>query len=284
MEDRFDQHVRSLIVKLLLDRTGQTLSDDRRYRVDRAIETVLANRGISRSADLIILLTQPDSAAVEQELLDALLNNETYFFRDRNVFNQLAERVLPDLARAKAASREIAIWSAGCSTGQEPLTLAMLFLSQGKLWDGWKVRIVATDISGTAITKARTATYSQFEIQRGLAVGQMLDHFEETPHGWRASDRLRAIVQYQSRNLLDGPPPDAPFDLILCRNVLLYFDVKARHRALSCLAMAMAPHSRLVLGGGEACIDCVGMFEPDAGDGSILRTFSPDLAAKADAA
>lgn len=270
MDDRFDQHMRSLIVRLLLDRTGQQLNEDRRYRVDRAIETVLASRGISRSADLIALLTQPDSAAVEQELIEALLNNETYFFRDRNVFNTLAEQVLPQLAKAKAASRELSIWSAGCSTGQEPLSLAMMIRDQGPVWHGWKIRIVATDISASAIRRAENATYSQFDIQRGLAVGQMLNHFDETDAGWRASDRLSTMIRYDTRNLLDGPPVGAPFDLVLCRNVLLYFEEGARRRAWHCLARAMASHSLLLLGGGETVIDSAGLFEQAGPDGGVF--------------
>jgi len=283
MDDRFDQPVRSLIVRLLLDRTGQQLNEDRRYRVDRAIETVLASRGITRSADLIALLTQPDSAAVEQELIEALLNNETYFFRDRNVFETLTDRVLPRLAKAKAASRELTIWSAGCSTGQEPLSLAMMIRDQGALWHGWKIRIVATDISTSAIRRAELATYSQFDIQRGLAVGQMLSHFSETEAGWRASEKLRTMIRYDTRNLLDGPPTGAPFDLILCRNVLLYFEDGARQRAWRCLARAMAPHALLVLGGGETAIGSGGLFEPAAPEGGVFR-LAGEAAASASAA
>jgi chemotaxis protein methyltransferase CheR len=271
MEDKLHPHATSLIVRLLHDRTGQTLSEDRRYRVDRAIETVLTRRGIACNSDLIVLLTQPDGPAVEQELIEALLNNETYFFRDRNVFNYLANRVLPELACAKAASRELTIWSAGCSTGQEPLSLAMLLLEQGAIWRGWKLRIVATDVSESAIAKARAATYSPFEIQRGLAVGQMLGHFEELKQGWRASDQLRELIDCRPGNLLHGPPGGARFDLILCRNVLLYFDPAARQAAGSRLAEAMAPHSWLVLGSGESVIDETGLFETVGTDGGVFR-------------
>jgi chemotaxis protein methyltransferase CheR len=271
MEDRIHPHATSLIVRLLHDRTGQTLSEDRRYRVDRAIETVLTKRGIVCNSDLIVLLTQPDGPAVEQELIEALLNNETYFFRDRNVFSYLADRVLPELAQAKATSRELTIWSAGCSTGQEPLSLAMLLLEQGAIWRGWKLRILATDVSESAIAKARAATYSQFEIQRGLAVGQMLGHFEELKQDWRASHRLREMIDYRPGNLLLGSPGGAKFDLILCRNVLLYFDPAARQVAGGRLAEAMAPHSRLLLGSGESVIDGNGLFETVGSDGGVFR-------------
>jgi chemotaxis protein methyltransferase CheR len=274
MEDRLHQYTTSLIVRLLHERTGQTISEDRRYRVDRAIETVLADRGIPKSTDLIALLTQPDSEAIERDLVEALLNNETYFFRDRQAFGQLAEFALPRLFRAKATSRQLTIWSAGCSTGQEPLSLAMLLLEQNALWQGWTIRIVATDVSLSAIDTARRATYSQFEIQRGLAVGQMLDFFEETAAGWRACERLTGMVCYETGNLIARPPASGPFDLVLCRNVLLYFDTAARHLAWTSLARSMAPHGLLMLGGGETNSGDGGLFEPAELKGAFLRRTS----------
>lgn len=269
MEPVIHQHAIGLIARLLRDRTGQVISEDRRWRVDRAIEAVLRARGVTRSNDILTLLTQPDAAAVEQELVEALLNNETYFFRDRQVFNQLATTVLPALCRVRNESRVLRIWSAGCSTGQEPLSLAIMLIEQGFTpGNGWAIELVATDVSRTAIETARVGRYSRFEIQRGLGVGQMLRHFEEGPDGWQASRQVLGMIRYQVANLLEGPPPGPSFDLILCRNLLIYFDDEAKRLACGQLRQALAPHGRLLLGGGE------GTLEPASG----LVAASPDCA------
>jgi len=269
VEPAIHQHAIGLIARLLRDRTGQVISEDRRWRVDRAIETVLRERGVTRSNDILTLLTQPDAAAVEQELIEALLNNETYFFRDRQVFNQLAGTVLPALCRARSEERTLRIWSAGCSTGQEPLSLAIMLIEQGLTsGNGWTIDLVATDVSHAAIDTARAGLYSRFEIQRGLGVTQMLRHFEEGPDGWQASRQVLGMVRYQVANVLDGPPPGPPFDLILCRNLLIYFDDDGKRRACANLRQALAGHGRLLLGGGE------GTLEPASG----LVAASPDCA------
>jgi chemotaxis protein methyltransferase CheR len=226
------------------------------------------------------LLTQPDAAAVEQELVEALLNNETYFFRDRQVFNQLAGTVLPALCRARSESRTLRIWSAGCSTGQEPLSLAIMLIEQGLTpGNGWAVDLVATDVSHTAIEAARIGRYSRFEIQRGLGVTQMLRHFEEGPDGWQASRQVLGMVRYQVANLLDGPPPGGAFDLILCRNLLIYFDDEAKRLACAQLRQALAAHGRLLLGGGEGTLEPASGLIAAASDCALYRLGERALAA-----
>lgn len=278
MERALEQHAVALIVRLLRERTGQVISADRRWRIDRAIEIVLHKRGIARSVDMISLLTHPDSATVEQELVEALLNNETYFFRDRQVFAELASAVIPAICHAMGGNRQLRVWSVGCSTGQEPLSLAILMLEQGLRHRGWEVSILATDISRSAIATARRGLYNRFEIQRGLAVNQMLRHFAETEHGWQASAELLGMVRYEVGNLLDPPPP-GPFDLILCRNLMLYFDDAARRLACQRLHEALAPHGRLLLGAGEAMLEAGSGFLPAARDFALYRRVDRALAA-----
>lgn len=279
MHQALYQHATGLIARLLQDRTGQIISDDRRWRIDRAIETVLRKRGISRSDDILTLLTQPDSAAVEHELIEALLNNETYFFRDRQVFTQIARMILPALRQARTHSRHLRIWSAGCSTGQEPLSLAMMLIEEGITPNqGWSVDLIATDVSRVAIDAARAGTYSRFEIQRGLGVGQMLQHFVETEDGWQAGRQLLGMIQYQVANLLDGPAPGPPFDLILCRNMMLYFDEGAKRNACERLRASLAPHGRLLLGGGEGTLDRSTGLIPAAHETALYRPADHALA------
>ena len=272
MDRALYQHTVGLIAKLLRERTGQVISPDRSWRVDRAIETVLRKRGISHSNDILTLLTQPDSAAAEQELIEALLNNETYFFRDRQVFTNIARTVLPALCQARAHSRTLRIWSAGCSTGQEALSIAIMLLEAGiTTANGWSVDLVATDVSTSAIAMGRAGFYSRFEIQRGLGVGQMLRYFTETDEGWQATRQVLGMIDYRVANLLDEPKRAARFDLILCRNLMLYFDDEAKTKACARLHAALAEDGRLLLGGGEASLDLASGFVPAAHDTALYR-------------
>jgi chemotaxis protein methyltransferase CheR len=251
-----------IIAGLLEARTGQKLTEDRRWRIAPALAGLFRDRGISSNQDLVVLLTQPDESSLAQDVVEALLNNETYFFRDRQIFDYLAGGVLADLSAKRAAERKLAIWCVGCSTGQETLSVAMTFLEQQARWDGWSIEILGTDVSSSAVDFARTATYSNFQIQRGLGVGQMLGFFTETPEGWRARDNLRQMVRYEIHNLLHPAPYPGQFDLILCRNVLLYFDGPVRARAFARLAEALAPDGKLLLGGGETVLEKGAFFRP----------------------
>lgn len=279
MDPALHNHAVGIIARLLRARTGQVISEDRRWRIDRAIEAVLRKRGITRSSDIITLLTQPDSAAVEEELIEALLNNETYFFRDRQVFSQLASTVLPALSRAKGGARELRIWSVGCSTGQEPLSIAIMLIEQGLTRNmGWNIELHATDISRSAIETAKQGFYSRFEIQRGLGVAQMLRHFDESPDGWQASQQLLGMIDYRVADFLTGPAPEQ-VDLILCRNVMLYFDDEAKAAACQRLHEALAPHGRLLLGGGETLTSQASGFMPAAQDLAIYKRQDRAIAA-----
>jgi chemotaxis protein methyltransferase CheR len=251
-----------IIADLLRARTGQQLTESRRWRVGSALSGVFRERGISNVDQLVCLLADPAEKALAQDVVEALLNNETYFYRDRPMFDQLANEVLPDLAARRAATRRLTIWSAGCSTGQEALTLAMLCAEQPERWAGWRIDILGTDISTRAIEAARSGRYTQFEIQRGLGVAQMLAWFEETPRGWRARPELASRLRFEQRNLLDPPPRPGEFDLILCRNVLLYFDRTTRARAFGRLAEGLAADGWMMLGAGETVVGQTELLTP----------------------
>jgi chemotaxis protein methyltransferase CheR len=251
-----------IIAGLLEARTGQKLTEDRRWRIAPALAGLFRDRGISSNQDLVVLLTQPDESSLAQEVVEALLNNETYFFRDRQIFDYVASGVLPNLAAKRAAERKLSIWCVGCSTGQETLSVAMTFLEQQARWDGWTIEILGTDVSASAVDFAHKATYSNFQIQRGLGVGQMLGFFTETPEGWQARENLRQMVRYEVHNVLHPAPYPGQFDLIFCRNVLLYFDGPVRSRAFARLAEALAPDGKLLLGGGETVLEKGAYFRP----------------------
>ena len=264
-----------IIAELLAARTGQHLTESRRWRVSSALAGIFRELGISNVDQLVCLLATPadrrEGRDLSQEVVEALLNNETYFFRDKPTFDQLPAEILPELARRRRDTRRLSIWSAGCSTGQEVYSLAMLFADQKERWDGWTIDILGTDVSHRAINAARSGLYSQFEVQRGLGVTQMLRHFEETPRGWQIHEDARRMVRFQQHNMLGQPPGRAPFDLVLCRNVLLYFDQGTRGQAFARLAGAIVPDGFLMLGAGETVIGQTDRFMPTAKRASFFE-------------
>ena len=263
-----------IIADLLESRTGQTLSESRRWRISTALSGLFREFGIQNVDQLACMLERPGEHQLATRVVEAMLNNETYFFRDHAYFATLANTVLPELQRKRADSKRISIWSAGCSTGQEVLSLAMTLAEQPGRWQDWKIDILGTDVSGKAIAQARTGTYSQFEIQRGISVAQMLNFFTETKQGWKVADKVLDMTRFEQQNILDFPPMPGRFDLVLCRNVLLYFDPDTRRRAFDRLASATAPDGILMLGAGETVVGQTDKFEP-ASCGSAMYSPKP---------
>jgi len=243
-----------ILAGLLEARTGQQLTMSRRWRIETALSSLLRERGIGTLDELITILVMGKEPNLSQQVVEALLNNETYFFRDRAPFDLLQRYALPELAKRRAKSRRIRIWSAGCSTGQEVYSLAMLFAENPQEWQGWTVDILGTDVSTACVDRARAGAYSQFEVQRGLGINQMIKWFEESGDGWRAVEPLRKPIRFQIHNLLELPPHPGGFDIVLCRNVLLYLSPDKKALAFERLASAMAEDGWLMLGAGETVI------------------------------
>jgi len=243
-----------ILAGLLEARTGQQLTLNRRWRLETALSSLLREREIATLDELITILVMGREPALATLVVEALLNNETYFFRDRQPFDLLSAQALPALAKARADKKRLRIWSAGCSTGQEAYSLAMLFADEPLKWQGWTIDILGTDVSSAVVDRARTGTYTQFEVQRGLGIAQMIKWFEECDDGWRAIEPLRKPVRFQVHNLLEPPPHPGQFDIVLCRNVLLYLSAEKRTLAFDRLASALAPDGALMLGAGETVI------------------------------
>jgi chemotaxis protein methyltransferase CheR len=260
---------RRLLADLLRSQTGQDFPATRDWRIGTALSGLFREHGIAELDHLTAKLALSRHSPLARKVVEALLNNETYFFRDRAIFDLLSRQVLPEVAERRASTRQLSIWSAGCSTGQEALSLAMLLAEHEARWAGWTIPILGTDVSQSMVEFARAACYTQFQIQRGLAVGQMVRFFQETPQGWRAQERLRRAVRFELHNLLDPPP--GSFDLILCRNVLLYFDDATRRRALERLHSALAPGGWLILGAGEAIVGQSDLVAADRGLPGLYR-------------
>jgi chemotaxis protein methyltransferase CheR len=243
-----------ILAGLLEARTGQQLTMSRRWRIETALSALLRERGIGTLDELITILVMGKEPSLSQKVVEALLNNETYFFRDRAPFDVLQRHALVELAQRRAKSKRLRIWSAGCSTGQEVYSLSMLFAEEAEKWRGWTIDILGTDVSTGCVDRARTGTYSQFEVQRGLGINQMIKWFEETADGWRAVEPLRKPVRFQVHNLLEPAPHPGDFDIVLCRNVLLYLSPEKKTLAFERIAGAMADDGWLMLGAGETVI------------------------------
>ena len=279
-----------ILAGLLEARTGQQLTLSRRWRIETALSALMRERGIGTLDELITILVMGKEPSLSQNVVEALLNNETYFFRDRTPFDVLARHALPELAKLRDKSRRLRIWSAGCSTGQEAYSLAMLFADEPEKWLGWTIDILGTDVSTSCVDRDRAGIYSQFEVQRGLGINQMIKWFEECEGGWRAVESLRKPLRFQVHNLLEPPPHPGGFDIVLCRNVLLYLSPDKKALAFERLAASLAEDGWLMLGAGETVIGQTGKLAADiearglyrlVGDGSRVEKRQGDRRAAA---
>lgn len=247
-----------ILTALLEARTGQQLTSYRSWRVDVALKPLLQQRGLATLDQLTAQLLDGQDAQLGDRIVEALVNCETSFFRDAPVFDLIAEAVDGVVAEGRRAR----IWSAGCATGQEPLSLAMLFAERHAATGAAMPEIVATDVSDAALTRARSGRYTQFEIQRGLPIRRMMQWFDGVGDEWVAKPALTRLIHFRRINLVADPPPPGRFDLVLCRNVLLYLSAAAKPTVFAALADALRPGGLLVLGAGETVIGQTRMFEP----------------------
>lgn len=252
-----------ILAGLLESRTGQQLTLSRRWRIETALKSLMRTRGIETLDQLIAELVSCRDGVLADEVVDALLNNETYFFRDRAPFDLLAQSVFPAFRSVRAKERRLSIWCAGVSTGQEAYSLAMMFAEKPEQWAGWTIDIVGSDVSGCAIARAKTGVYSQFEVQRGLPIVQMVRWFEADGEAWRIAASLKRDVRFEVHSILDRPPRPGRFDIVLCRNLLLYFTADMRRAAFARLAEGIAPDGMLMLGAGETVIGQTDRFVAD---------------------
>ena len=270
---------RRILAGVLEARTGQQLTMNRRWRIDTALAAIMREHSFQTVDQLVARLVASRDGPLAEQVIEALLNNETYFYRDRLPFDLLLAGPVKRLERTRAKEKRISIWCAGCSTGQEAYSLAMSFADEKTRWQGWTIDIVGTDLSKSAVGRARAGIYSQFEVQRGLPVMQMIRWFEELGGGdWRIKDELRNSVRFESRNLTEPPPHPGRFDVILCRNVLLYFAPEMRRLAFGRLAEACASDGTLMLGAGETVIGQTERFVSDPECRGLYIPGSPQAA------
>jgi chemotaxis protein methyltransferase CheR len=260
-EARGSTHAVETLARLLETHTGQQLTEARLWRVETSLRPLLRAHELHSLDELVSSLGRRPSGPLFDEVLDLILNHESSFFRDLAVFQSLEKAILPRLAE-QASEKRLRIWCAGCSTGKEAYSVAMALKHMGKVWDGWRISILGTDVSPIAIETAKRGNYAQMEIQRGLGISDLLRWFSPVGDSWQIGDEIREMVSFHTDNLLDPRVVSGEFDLILCRNVLFYFPEDKRQVAYRHLARHSRPGSYLVLGAGETLIGQEGCFTP----------------------
>ena len=239
------------IKRFLRDASGLAIEDDKRYFIEARLRPVLRAAGLVGLDDLALALQRDRFSELARTVAETLTINETSFFRDRSLFAALADRLLPRLFAARSETRRLRIWCAGCSTGQEPYSVAMVVDEALRQHPGWRVEILATDLSRAVIEQAQRGAYSQFEVQRGLPVTLLLRHFTRRDDAWQVNDALRSRVTFKVANLMAIPHEAGSFDLVFCRNVLFYFDAERKRAVLRRMAEVLACDGMMVLGGAE---------------------------------
>ncbi len=235
---------------LLRNRAGIVLSVDKTYLLETRLMSVARKHGLAAPEQIPAALRN-GCAKLEADVIEAMTTNETLFFRDRHPFDTLQNDILPELIDLRGQSKCLRIWSAACSTGQEPYSIAILIRDHFPLLAGWQVEIMATDISPSVLARAREGRYTNFEVQRGLPVQLLVRHFEQTAEMWRVRPELRRMVTFREFNLLDDPAALGTFDIIFCRNVLLYFDVETKRAILERMSQRLRAGGALLLGTSE---------------------------------
>lgn len=239
---------------LLEKHTGQTLMANRHWRIDMALKPVMRQNSIPDLETLVSLIEIDADPKLTSACVEAMINNETCFFRDQANFALLTGPLLDSIRENRLASKRIRIWSAACSTGQEAYSLAMAISENSEKWRGWQIQIVATDVSTSALAQARSGKYSQFEIQRGLPVMQMLKYFDQKGEDWIAKEHLRRMVTFSEHNMLNSARLLGVFDIVLCRNMLMYLCDSKRAQVLEGIVPVLAEDGLLMLGAAETVI------------------------------
>lgn len=248
--------------RLLKERSGLVLSADKEYLVESRLLPVARKNSLGSLSELVQKLKAPGSENLLVAVVEAMTTNETFFLRDKVPFDHFRNSIMPALLKTRESKRRLRIWCAAASTGQEPYSLAMCLKEMGARLDGWRIEMIATDLSMEVLDKARAGIYSQFEVQRGLPIQLLLKYFTQTGETWQISPEIRAMVQYRTLNLLGDFTSLGPFDLVFCRNVLIYFDQPTKVEVLERIRRVTEPDGFLVLGAAETVVGLTDAFKP----------------------
>ena len=247
--------------KLLKDRSGLDLSADKQYLIESRLLPLSRKSGLAGISELVQKM-KGGSADITTQVVEAMTTNETFFFRDKVPFDHFRDSIMPEILQARTSRKTLRIWCAAGSTGQEPYSLAMCLKEMGAALAGWRVEILATDLSQEVLEKSRAGIYSQFEVQRGLPIQMLVKYFKQTGELWQINPDIRAMVQHRQLNLLHDFSRLRVFDVIFCRNVLIYFDQDTKINIFNRLAKATEADGFLVLGAAETVVGLTDVFTP----------------------
>jgi len=250
-----------LLADLLKKRSGLTLTEDKVYLIESRLLPVARIRNLRDLSHLCELVRLNPAEDMLVEITEAMTTNESSFFRDIKPYDHLRQIVFPMLMQKLSMQKHMRIWSAACSTGQEPYSVAICIQEDAAKMPGWRFDIVATDLAGKVVEKAKLGIYSQFEAQRGLPIQMLIKYFQALPDtSWQLKDAIRSMVQFRTQNLLENYSPLGKFDIIFCRNVLIYFDDATKAQITEKMTCALQPHGILILGSTESLVDPKGRF------------------------
>ncbi|MFC4171747.1 CheR family methyltransferase [Microvirga sp. GCM10011540] len=260
-------------------RSGLALTAEKRYLVESRLSPICRRFELETLSQMVTVLKSGRNSGLEKAVVEAMTTNETFFFRDKGPFDLFKDVLLPRYLAARASTRRLRIWCAAASTGQEPYSLAMLLNEASGRLAGWHVDIVATDISTEVLEKAKAGLYNQFEVQRGLPIQLLVKYFKQNGDQWQISPQIRAMVDYRPLNLIKEFGHLGTFDIIYCRNVLIYFDKPTKTDVLHRLANAMAPDGALLLGAAETVIGLTEALSPDPVNRGLYAKAASETAA-----
>lgn len=247
--------------KLLKDNSGLDLSADKQYLIESRLLPLSRKCGVVGISELVQKM-KGGSASIIAQVVEAMTTNETFFFRDKVPFDHFRDSIMPEILKARAGRKSVRIWCAAGSTGQEPYSLAMALKEMSGATAGFRIEIIATDLSQEVLEKSKAGIYSQFEVQRGLPIQLLVKYFKQTGEFWQINADIRAMVQHRQLNLLHDFSQLGVFDIIFCRNVLIYFDQDTKINIFNRLAKTMEPDGFLVLGAAETVVGLTDVFKP----------------------
>lgn len=249
------------ISQLLKRRSGLVLTPEKAYLIESRVAPLLRRHNLSNFDALLLKLRSSDER-VTRDVIEAMTTNESFFFRDKTPFEHFEKLMLPKLLASRATQKRLRIWCAAASTGQEPYSLAMIIKERSLLLKEWRIEILGTDLSTEVLERAKAGVYSQFEVQRGLPVQMLVKHFTKEGDQFRLKDDIRSMVQYRPANLLDTFTGFGTFDVVFCRNVLIYFDEAAKRNILDRIAQLLPDDGFLILGAAESVVGITSSFVP----------------------
>jgi chemotaxis protein methyltransferase CheR len=252
---------------LLKSRSGLVIGPDKLYLLETRLGAILKREKLRDLVALAGRLRAPASEPLIREVVEAMTTNESFFFRDNRPFEHFRAHALPRLLASRTPGVPLRVWSAASSFGQEAYSIAMIIADCRAAIGERRIEIIGTDLAREPLSRAREGLYTQFEVQRGLPVQMLLRHFRKEEQGWRISEAMREMVQYREWNLLADLRPLGRFDVVFCRNVLIYFDQPTKARVLDAVARQMPPDGVLYLGGAETVLGITNSFAPLATEG-----------------